>query len=109
MTIDGLFRAEASKIAARERSRANHLYAEYKRVQAEADSLKADYDMALSALDRLLSFQAKINGNYQCPACWIEQNAAATMLSTPAHPKTTFFIARDAGIRSLLRIDMGQD
>ena len=80
MSIEVVIREEAIKIAAREHSRADHLYEEYKRVQAQANSLKADHDMARSAPDRLLSFQPRVNGDYQCPACWIEENTVATML-----------------------------
>ena len=48
MSIEEVIKEEASKIAAREHSRADHLYEEYKRVQAQANSLKADHDMARS-------------------------------------------------------------
>ena len=106
MSIEEVIREEASKIAAREHSRASHLYEEYKRVQAQAERLKADHDLARSAPDRLLSFQAMVNGDYQCPACWIEQNAGATMLPVPAPPKTTFWNASNAAIGLLLRTDV---
>jgi hypothetical protein len=95
-------REEADKIAAREHSRADHSYNEYKRVQAQADSLQADRAMALSSPDRLLSFQVKLNGNYQYPACWIEYKALSTMMPTSIIFKTTTMNMYNAGIQAVL-------
>jgi hypothetical protein len=53
MSIEDVIREEASKIAEREHSRADHLHREYKRVLAQANGLKADHSMELSARNRL--------------------------------------------------------
>jgi hypothetical protein len=59
MSIERVIRDEATKIAAREHGRADHLYEMYRSAQAQADRLKTEHDTARSALDRLLNFRAR--------------------------------------------------
>jgi hypothetical protein len=87
MSFVGTLREEANRIAAREHRHADDLYEDYKRAQETAERLKADHDLARTALIRLWGFRAKVNGEYQCAACWVEQNARATMLPRPGIPK----------------------
>jgi hypothetical protein len=102
MSIEGVIREEASYIASREHKRAANLNEEYLALQAQADDHKAKRDAARAAPERLLSFQAKSDGDYQCPACWIERNAQALLAPKASATKDDIFECVKCGHETII-------
>ena len=67
--------------AQHQQTRQNATYLSRKAVQTTGASseLRAKRDAARAAPERLLNFQVKIGGDYQCPACWIERNTRSPL------------------------------
>jgi len=91
MSIEGVIREEAQKIAAELKGRAPELQEEYLEAKARADNLKAQFDAANVALERVADFKPNIEGLYQCPSCWVKQNQQASMIRRQIENKDDSF------------------
>jgi hypothetical protein len=97
MSIEGEIRDSAAKIAAQQHQAASGFEKEYLAIQEQAEKLKTKRDNARTASDRLLNFEIKINGDYQCPACWIIRNARAALLPRPSQNRDDIFQCSQCG------------
>jgi hypothetical protein len=102
MSIEGVIREEASKIATRVQQSASRLEKEYSELQAKADEIKVKRDKARAAPDRLLNFQVKVGGDYSCPSCWIERNARSTLTPRPSPNGDDIFECAVCGHRTTI-------
>jgi hypothetical protein len=73
----------AEQLAAQSQSRARHLRAELLEAERKVSEIKAKLDAANLALKHLPSFQPMINGQFQCPRCWLDHELRSSLENKP--------------------------
>ncbi|HEV8015845.1 MAG TPA: hypothetical protein VGP48_09945 [Stellaceae bacterium] len=73
------FREIAEQMAEYASARASQHQRELKEAELRKAEIEAKLRSANAALDRLANFQVKIGADYQCPACWIENETKAIL------------------------------
>ena len=71
--------AIATQIAGNARDRASTLESELAAIEARKPEIQAQLRTARLAAKRLADFQVKVEGQYQCPNCWIEHGTKAML------------------------------
>jgi hypothetical protein len=79
MSIPGQLIQLARETATRVQERAAHLRQEYLKAQALALEKKSKFDLADGALERAMNFRPLIDGQFQCPLCWIEDGRESAL------------------------------
>jgi hypothetical protein len=98
MGIDTRLLHAAAEMVERAEQRALALQEQIAEIKARKAQLKAEYEIAKRASQRLASFEVKIGSNFQCPHCWI--NSERRSVLSPAGKGTgrnDFFRCRTCG------------
>ena len=79
MSIERQIKDQAAEIASRYQQRVDELERELRELEARKLQVEEALRTARIIPQRLASFQAKIGPDYQCPGCWLEQEARSTL------------------------------
>lgn len=63
-------------------------------LQTQLAVVKAQFEATDLAIDRLNSFRVTIDGEYQCPRCWIAQGVSAPLIPQPSDTSQDWFKCR---------------
>ena len=80
----------AARIAQGVKARVSCVQGELAWIKAKKAAIEAELLTARSTQDRLFTFQPQVNGDFQCPACWIEHEKRS-VLSTGETAREDFW------------------
>jgi hypothetical protein len=87
MSVLGEIIQLAKETATRIQERTTYLYQEYLEAENLASEKKAKFDFANLAFNRAAEFQAEIDGQFQCPICWIQDGRRSNFNAVPGDAK----------------------
>ena len=102
MDIASFIRRAAHEIVEAAQNRAAALEREMDSGEAYDARVKAQLEAAHLARKRLANFMVQIGPDYQCPRCWIEDEARSTLRGIPSENRNEDWLAcsaRDCGYR----------
>ena len=92
----------ATEIAEEMERRRSELQAELLKVEARKRDLEADLQATDLVRERLSRFQVIINGDYQCPDCWVRHEIKSKLTPVPSDTKNDFFQCASCGCEALI-------
>jgi hypothetical protein len=92
----------AQEIGEELQSRRSVLDAELLRVEAHAREIRAELGSMDLARERLSSFQVQIGEQYQCPNCWVRDEAQSVLVPIPPDAKDDYFRCETCGCEALI-------
>src|SRR5262245_13980412 len=99
----------AHQLAEEARVRADYYKEQLRLLQARQADIETSLNASKFSRKRFARFQAKVNGHFQCPRCWIEKQPDLASIRSPVRPEKASSDAMNAilrfrrlpGIRSL--------
>ena len=88
---EGPVYANSCRIVDELQTRARALQPELEKIEARKREIETISHAANLSLKRLSSFQPEIDGNFQCPRCWVHHEARTSMLPVPGTDTEDFF------------------
>jgi hypothetical protein len=72
MTVDEEIKNAAARIAQATTARASRIQGELAQIEAKKAAIEAELKAMRSSGERILNFQPQVNGDFQCPTCWVQ-------------------------------------
>jgi hypothetical protein len=91
MSTKDQFMQIAAEIVDELQTRARALQPELENIEARKREIEALFHAANLPLKRLSSFQPEIDGNLQCPRCWVHHESRTSILPVPGTDTEDFF------------------
>jgi len=83
MPITDVLRAHADATADRLKAKQSRLQIQLLELESRKADLEAQMRSADKAPERVLSFTPQIDGEYQCPRCWVEHELRSRLKPIP--------------------------
>jgi hypothetical protein len=98
MTIEELLGEDASAIAEQVRQTKTELNRRISELEVQLASLRASLSLAAEAERRSENFGPTLEGNYQCPQCWVRDGNSTSLKPTSgANPDRDYFDCSKCG------------
>jgi hypothetical protein len=92
----------ATEIADEMQQRRSVLEAELLKLESRKREIDADIRATDLGRERLSHFQVSINGEYQCPNCWVRHEIKSPLTAVPSDTKDDFFRCDRCGCETLV-------
>jgi hypothetical protein len=92
----------AAEIAEEMQQRRSALESELLKLETRKREIDAELRVTELGRERLSHFQVNINGNYQCPNCWVRHEIQSTLTPVPSDTKDDFFRCARCGCEALV-------
>jgi hypothetical protein len=100
MSTKDQFMQIAAEIVDELQTRARALQPELENIEARKREIEALFHAANLSLKRLSSFQPEIDGNLQCPRCWVHHESRTSILPVPGTDTEDFLNVTSATLSS---------
>ena len=98
MTIEELLKQDASAIAEQIRQTKTELNRRISELEVQLGSLRVSLSSATEAERRSGDFAPTLEGNYQCPQCWVQDGLSTSLKPTSgANPDSDYFDCSKCG------------
>lgn len=72
MSVDEKVKKATARIAQATNARASRIQGELTQIEAKKAAIEAELKAMRSSRERILNFQPQVNGDFQCPTCWVQ-------------------------------------
>jgi hypothetical protein len=98
MSIEGILAEEASYQARRFQSQVAALESELREIEQRKREVEAKCKALRSMPERLFNYRARIDGNFQCPRCWIEHEKRSTLVPVGSNTRDDILRCHTCGL-----------